>query len=110
MRYLETYKIFESSKEDIEKNCEDILVELVDNDYKGEIYSSKPFEISIIIGFNNRDTFDYSEISDIVERLTLYLETERYYRSGVFFPYGSKIKPIVEGNKYMNYIIEYLQT
>ena len=120
MRYLTTYKLFENSKAEITQSCEDILLDLDDGDYTTSILYFNEDKIHIIVDnkglLSNKDKlFKYSEISDVVERLTSYLDTEGYYQNGVYFMYGddrysySRVSKINKDREYKSYKIEYLK-
>lgn len=91
MKYLKTYKIFESSNlQRINQTCEDILLELKDdgfncniliNDWSGDINIDEDINwINIDVSKDCRDVSDldlyWSEVKDVFERLSDYLSSK----------------------------------
>lgn len=88
MKYLNSYKLFESLKVDT-KDINDIFLEIIDLGYHYELnmeydsfddYSKLEFRI----GHNKRNVVSTDDISDVVLRLTDYMKSNEYYISNFY--------------------------
>lgn len=94
MKYLKSYKIFESSNEDIIEDIRDLLVDLEDQYFSVSVfkrrvdYSTTNEDVFISIykekksDFDSLDIFKYSDIEFYVERLINYMYDYGYVLRG----------------------------
>lgn len=78
MRYLKTYKIFESNL-DIISQCDDILLELKDEGFKTKISSPTDWIIEITV---SKSDFEWSDVNNTLLRLKDFMESNGYVLSG----------------------------
>ena len=95
MKHLKIFEKFnkQDSYEDILSNCNAILLELNDEGYETKIRGSNNIFLTIKKLKNddeqasalNLEKFKFSEISNVLNRLTSYLETEGFTKNNFLF-------------------------
>lgn len=86
MKYLKTYKLFES-KSYVENLSSDVLTDLVDDGYvcKCKFMQDEDDEyLSVTIG-EERKPFYFKDIRDVVNQLINRLDSEHFTLSGVYY-------------------------
>jgi hypothetical protein len=78
MRYLKSYKLFESHS-DIIDQCDDILIELRDDGFKTKVSSPADWIVGVYV---SKPDFVWSDVKDTLLRLKDFMESNGYILSG----------------------------
>lgn len=93
MRYLQTYKLFESSSEDIKQVIKDILLPISDMGYEISVeeYAATPQLVIRVVLWTDEPLLITDDIKEEFMRMKDYLESEGYNSILVKYWYSNSI-------------------